>query len=215
MKIKKDKLLFLISVLVGILIFFTTRILYIKYMPQNTFAPNNIKITLKPPIAAIDAKIIQINGNVKKEGRNDTKFNLIKKPTTLVEGDSVATENGSSEILFKNIVTLKLASNAEIDYLNGLPNALVLRQPNGIINYTILNNIKPFSIRSLGLLIQFDKKANATINTNSEKGFVMVSLNSGEITLAYSDNKNNTQVKILKNPQTVIFDNNTFTLTLK
>ena len=210
----KKYIIFSVSIIIGILIFLTLRILYVGYyLPKDNFIPKNIKITLKPPTGAIVAKISQIDGSVKKESRNDTKFKSLKEPTTLVEGESLATENGSSEVSFNNIASLRLGTNTEIDYLNGLPDALVLRQPNGLINYVTSNNIKPFSIRSLGLLIQFNQQANATVSTNSDKGTVRVILNSGEITLAYSDSKNNTQVKILKNPQIVIFDNNASTLT--
>src|ERR1035437_10299896 len=213
----KISLVIFCSIFVGFLGFFVFRILWVQYQQSKTiFTPQQMHVVLNPPQEAVQAMVTNISGKVEKEGRNDTSFHDILKPTTLVEGESlIATDSGSVSVQFNNIAVLSLATNTELDYLNGLPNALVVRQPRGTIAYDTSLNIKPFSIRSLGLLTQLTSQAKATIITNTTEQTVYVTVIKGTVTLAYSDQNNNTQVEKLNKGQKALFDNNASTLTLE
>ena len=213
----KISLIIFCSIFVGFLGFFVFRILSVQYQQGKTiFTPQQIHTVLQPPQGAIQATVTNLLGKVGKEGRNDTSFHSITKPTTLIEGESLsATDSGSVSVQFNNIAVLSLGTNTELDYLNGLPNALVVRQPKGTISYDTALNIKPFSIRSLGLLTQLINQTKATIVTNTTEQTVYVTVIKGTVTLAYSDQNNNTQVEKLNKGQKALFDNNASTLTLE
>jgi hypothetical protein len=211
----KRNILIIICLLFGIALFFIIRIEYLNIKESNsTFNPQTIHTKLQPPKDAIQATVTNIEGTVKKQKRNDDNFKPINKPTSLVQGESISTgQNGSSYITFRKTIDLTIENNTQLDFLNGLPKAIVVRQPNGTITYYAYNITQPFSIRSLGLLIQINKtKTKVTINTNSQKETVSVTVKNGEATLAYSDSKDKTQVKKIKQNQSAIFDYNQSTL---
>lgn len=205
----KFLVIFLISlgVICGLILFFGFRILEVKKQPPVIFVPHPVNITLLPPTQAITAQILSVKGKVEKQARTDNAFQPLTQSTTLLQGESLATlGNGQSKVVFGKLVSLTLSGNTQLDYVNALPQAMVVRQPNGTINYAIANTIPPFSIRSLGLLIQFRDQAQATVTTSAADQTVALNLLSGKATLAYSDANNNTQVTVLSKSQKAVFD---------
>ncbi len=127
--------------------------------------------------------------------------------TTLVQGESLATDyNGSVQVVLSTI-TMQLGKNTQLDFLSALHEALVFRQPQGKVTYIVDQDIKPFSIRSLALLAQFEASAKVTIQTDNDNQTVTLHVLSGEAIVAYSDNQNNTQVKKLVKGDIATFDN--------
>lgn len=194
MQVFKNKKVWL-TVGIGLLIFFLVRISYVVFKSSSeNFLPQKVSAELQPPKSAVTALVDNIKGAVKKEGRKDTKFQSLSKPSTLVEGEALSTENGLIVIHFPNIADLSLSSNTELDYLNGLPKSIVVRQPDGTVSYTVLGSIQPFSVRSLGLLIEAEDKGLFTVATDAKEQSVLVVVKSGSVTLAYSDANDTTQV---------------------
>lgn len=212
----KGKILTAIFFFLGIFCVIAARVAYVDIKAsQSVFKPQAVHMQLEPPKGAIQAQVATISGDVKKEGRNDTDFKSIQNPTTLLEGEAITTTLGSSDISFPHIITLTLGDNTELDYLNGLPNALVVRQPNGTITYTTSNPIKPFSIRSLGLMIQITDKSTVTVTTDASSQTILVRVTTGAVTLAYSDINNNTKVEKIAQRHQALFDYTQSTLTVE
>lgn len=211
----KQQFIMVACLLLGIFVFFVVRITYVQIKTAHAaFTPQIIHTVLQAPKNAVQATVNAIQGDVKKEGTNDTDFKPIKNPISLTEGDYLSTgQDGFSTIIFPNGINLSLQNNTELDFLTGLPNALVVRQPQGTITYTISNPIKPFSIRSLGLLIQITNQSEVLITTDPVGQTVDVTVNNGTATVAYSDANDNTQVQKVTEGQEVLFDNNKSTLT--
>ena len=214
---KKSILIIFCSILVGFFGFFAFRVVWVHYeQSKEVFASVEIHKVLNPPQGSLIASVTNLSGEVEKEGRLDTKFHDITTQTTLLEGESlIASDSGSVNVAFNNNVNLSLSNNTELDYLNALPNALVVRQPTGTITYATSTITRPFSIRSLGLLTQLASQSNITIATDTNAQMVTVTINNGTATLAYSDQNDDTQVEKLAQGQTAIFDNNASTLTLQ
>lgn len=162
----------------------------------------------------MQAQVVFISEHVTKEGRKDTEFKPLTTNTPLLEGESLRAENGSATILFPNI-TLIMKPHTQLDFLTALPTNLVVRQPSGTITYIVSQTIKPFSIRSLGLLTQITNKATLTITTNATTQTVLVKITTGEATLAYSDSQNTTRVQKILSGQQAFFDYNESTLTMQ
>lgn len=212
----KGKILTALFFFLGILCVIAARVTYVNIKAsQTSFKPQAVHMQLQPPKGAVQAQITTLSGDVKKEGRNDIDFKAIHTPTTFLQGEAVTTAVGSSNISFPHIITLTLGNNTELDYLNGLPNALVVRQPQGIITYTTSNLITPFSIRSLGLLIQITDKSIVTVTTDTSSQTVLVRVTTGTVTLAYSDSNNNTKVQQITQRHQALFDYTQSTLTVK
>ncbi len=199
---------------IGVLAFLLLRVAYVSTkFSTTTFTPHQVHITLKPPTASLTALVDALKGSVKKDGRLDTNFKTITKSSTLVEGESIATEYASSATLtIPQVVTAKLGQYTQLDYVNGLADKLVIRQPNGIVTYTTSTIISPFSVRSLALLTQWSDPASLTITTDAANQTVNVRVRSGTVTLGYSDATNTTQVQQLTGGQGALFDNTASTL---
>jgi hypothetical protein len=212
---KRNVVIIPVFLLVGILLFFAARITYVHIKKaQAIFIPQTVHTVILPPKGALQAMVTTLQGAVKKEGRDDTDFHAISNPTSLREGESLSTgQDGSSTIMFENTINLLLQNNTELDFLTGLPSALVVRQPQGTITYTVTKTIEPFSVRSLGLLIQLTNQSTVIIDTDSVGQTVDITVNNGTATVAYSDVNDNIQVKKLTEGQEVLFDNTKFTLT--
>lgn len=214
MKSNKPLLLLLVcGFVLGFVLFFTARLVWVYYQ-RASFVPQSAQTTLMPPTGALTAAVSQINGEVSKETREEQTQRLTKE-TTLIQGESIIATNGAALVSFKDQATLTLGTNTRVDYVNGLPDALVLSQTTGEVTYTILNKIKPFSIQSLALLIQFSNLAEVTVTTNADDETVSVYVTSGELTLAYSDADYNTQVEKITEGQSAIFENEQSTLTIE
>lgn len=205
------------GLLCGIIIFFLVRIIYVQVKNARIiFTPQIVHTTLHPPQSSVVAQIINIQKTVKKEGREDADFYALTKETTLVQGESVTTDDtGFCTITLLGTITILIREDSQLDFLNGLSGAVVFRQPSGKVRYVIAQSTKPFSIRSLALLTQFTTPSDVTIQTDTNLQTVTVTDTSGDITLGYSDSQNTTQVQKLTKGQTAIFDNNASTLSIQ
>lgn len=200
----------------GIVLFFAGRLVYVDIKnSQNHFTPQEVKTTLHPTQGALTASVSAVLGTVKKEGREDTEFKSITDSTTLVQGESLVTDYNGLTVIVLPHIAMQVGVYTQIDFLNGLPDALVFRQPNGKVTYTIDSDIKPFSVRSLALLTQFANASKVVIQTDADAQTVTVRILSGDVTVAYSDNQNNTQVKKLTKGDIGVFDNTASTLTVE
>ena len=211
----KKKILSVSLVLLGIVLFFGARLAYVAIKNAyytKPFVAKKVTVTLNPPKGAVTATITNITGMVKKQGRHDEKFQPITKDTTLLEGESVALELGSTTVQFDASVSADLTSYSQLDFVTALPNNMVVRQPNGQITYTVTGSIPPFSIRALGLLVQCSDSATVTVTTDAKGQSVQVSARRGKATLAYSDSNDDTQVVTLTQGQSAYYDYSASTL---
>lgn len=213
--IQKNTILLVLCMIAGIILVLFGRIVYTRItVNQIKFTPHEVHTILQPPKSAVQAIITHVKGIVSKQGRSDTEFHTITKTDTLAQGESLATKQGSADILVGQRVMLTLRSATQLDYLTGLPGQMVVRQPMGTIIYDIsaINNL-PFSVRSLGLLIQFTQPTRTTITTDTNSQTVSVVVSSGSARLAYSDANDTTQVATIQRGGSALFDYTQYTLT--
>lgn len=214
MKDKKQIIAIFIGIFIGLSIFVIFQIISVaKIREQSKFVPHEISTILYPPKNAITANIFNITDNVKKQGRLDDTYKSILNKADFFQGESLVTEkNGSSDISFDKILNTTIFSDSQLDYVNGLSQSFVLRQPKGKVSYAVYDTNGLISIRSLALLTQLSKNTNATIITDTDKQTVTVIINNGMAKIAFSDSKYNTIVKNIKTGEKVIFDNKKQTL---
>ncbi len=180
-------------------------------LQQVPFVPQKSNFKLAPPRLALTGTISGIKGEVKKQGREDEDYAVVKSLDNVIEGESFATgKNGNLSFDFADFASIEIKSNSEISLSNLIPDQFLIIQREGSVAYKTLIQDKPLSVRSLHLLITI--LGSFQIST-AKTGKIMVEALSGTTKLAYVDTENETQVVELTSGK-AIFDDTTRTIIL-
>ncbi len=181
------------------------RIYQTKKFKQISFFPQISDFKLQPPTLALTGNVEQINGEVKKRGREDKDFREIKTGEKIIQGEVLNTgEKARVDINFPGFVKLKIQPNSEIGFNDLIAEKFLISLKNGNLNYEITTD-KSISVRSLHLLSTY-MTGYGKINTNQDAGLINIEVASGSAKLALVDQENNTQVVELNAGQKVEVD---------
>ena len=177
--------------LVGIIGFFLYRIYQVEKALSIPFIPKDSHITLVPPSSALIGKIVQMNGEVKRQARDKEEFEKITDSSDILQGESVRTlRNSRVTIEFTDFASIILSQNSQLDLINLIPDNFLFQQSIGNINFKVSPG-KTFSNRILHSLISISD--GETIISNDEDS-VTIQVKSGRAKVAFVDLDNQTQV---------------------
>ena len=138
--------------------------------------------------------ISKIQGEVKKQGREDEEFLPFTEKGNVIEGESIATgKNGSSTLEFVEFANIEMRPNSEIGLSNLIPEQFLVIQRKGKVIYKSFVTEKPLSVRSLHLLVQVSGVSQITTLTD---GRISVEILSGQAKAAYVDLNNKTHLTL-------------------
>jgi len=161
-------------------------------------------LVLNPPTHALVGSIATMSGVVQKLGRQDEVFQTLNVPSSLVQGETVATgEDGTMEIQFPDSITMYLREMSEISFPELVPPNLFARQKNGVIRYQLLNTDNPWSIRVLRSLVLLDS-GEIVVEIDGSHAWIQQISGSSHIGNISSDNVTTTY--ILEKGQTARID---------
>ena len=186
---------------IGLLCVYGIRIMYVHFLPQPPFSPSLSTLTLSPPTKSFKGKISQMQGIVEKRGRDDTEFQKVKD-ITIVQGDSLATKQGSAQIFLNEQITVLLSPHTEIGFVTLLPDTLLFKQSEGTIFYDVTTR---FSVRALHVLV--DASSPLTIIMNVSQ--IVVSTKTDPVKFGLVDLENNTHVYTVNTGETAKINDET------
>lgn len=209
----KNLLIFLVAVSFGVLFF----IIFAKTQPQPMATPstNNTTLPYAPskfsienaPSESLKATIASHSGTLKFESRVATEPAEIKEiPTQMQQGEIIQTnENSTAFLRFPDLLTINMTPETSVEFVQTLPQNLVIAQTTGAARYTKTNPVTPLSIRSLHLLIN-QNEGEFTVFVDPEEAGVSVQSVKGEITVAYNDTDNVVQTVTIPEEKKLTFD---------
>lgn len=200
------KLLFLVLFLVGLTSVFGFRIWQVKRAKSVPFSPQESSFSLKPPSEALVGRLTEVEGDVKKESRNDGEFKEVKEKEQILDGEKLATGGKSqASVELPGFAKVTLDSNSEVGFVSLLPSSFLIKQARGVVGYRLLQNENSLSIRSLHLLLTLDS-GESKVETSAEDGEIIVKQLAGKAKLALVDLENKTHVWQLEERQTALIN---------
>lgn len=185
--------------ILGLTAVFAFRSWQVSRIPTLPFTPETSVTTLTPPTQSLQGIILSQRGVVKKLGRGQTEFAPIDATKPILQGEIVITENyARANIRIGTIGAVILDASSEVDFVNLIPENLVIHQKEGNIQY---DTTQPLSVRSLHMLLTLFKGSGRVTARN---GLISVTISDGEARLAMVDNDNNTHVWSLTEGQTAM-----------
>jgi hypothetical protein len=169
------------------------RYLSIKY--EAPFVPHPSATTLGPPRKAVTATLTQSTGATKHWVRGAKEATTATPSGTIVQGESILTEDGAATLTLSNLGTITLKEDTQIDLISLTPDTLVVSQPAGTVSYT--TTTRPLSIRVAGTLVQL--VGDATI---SHDPTLAITTHRGSAKLAILSDENVTNVWEIEEGQT-------------
>ncbi len=204
MKRKKQYLVLFSVFLLGMSVVIGWRILMVKKNQNDQFSPKDDALSLQPPVAALVGELISIHGEVKKQARGAEEFIEIKEGEEIVDGEKLVTKQESkAEIEFPDFGLLTLGSNTEVSLTSLLPSSFVVNQKQGIVNYELLQEENPFSVRILHLLLNLNI---GEVEVTLEDEDITVEQLSGSSKFSLVDKENKTHVWKLEEGQKALID---------
>lgn len=213
------KLILIIIFLSGIGLAFTlSRFLFPKQQNIKTeeekqpVKQENYLYQAKPPTLALEGMLDSISGEVNKQARDKEDWEKISSPSSVLQGEQVKIgKGGKAKVTFPDYLQITLNSNAEIWFVNLIPENFLLEQNEGTI---LLENNKPVSLRIFNSLTLFEQ-GEFKIEVDSELGRFNLSVASGSAKLSFVDQDNETQIYKLVESNLVKFDSATKTVIIK
>lgn len=203
---KNIKLLFLLLFLIGLISVLGFRIWRVRRAKSIPFFPQKSSFTLQPPVEALVGKLIEVEEEVKKEPRDDEEFQEAKEKEEILNGEKLATGKDSKAVVeFPDFAEVALFSNSEVTFVNLLPSSFLIRQSQGEVNYKLLQDQNPLSVRSLNLLFTLDS-GESKITTDEENGEIVVEQLLGKAKMAMVDLENKTHIWRLEKGQRALID---------
>jgi len=184
--------------LIGILLF---RYIQIRSVPS--FTPQPSTFTLQPPAQAITATLSQSTGVVEQFTRQADDYQEATPGGIIHHGESIATKRGAATITLANLGIVSLRDDAEISFVNLIPDSLMFLHTAGVIDYKT-----HASIRALHALVEL--AGDATISVDAP--IVKILVTSGTAKIALVDNENNTNVWNFVQSQSAIVNDETRTI---
>ncbi len=207
----KNIILFSVSILVGIVLIFV-------YVKINTKRPAKTLISSPSqapafsldtaPSQSIRANITTMSGAVNWQSRSATDSAKLAVPRQIQQGEQIDTgENGLATVEFPTFATIKISPSSQINFAQTLPANFVFGQTKGTVNYVNTGKTH-LSVRTLHLLTDL---ADGDITTiiNRENPFVTIVVAKGQITVAYNDLQNSSQVQTFQQGDRIVFNDTT------
>lgn len=179
---------------------------FVQVQNSPPFVPQPSSFTLEPPSATITATLSQSSGVVQQFTREARDYQEATPSGSIRQGESIATKNGAATITISNPGTVTLGSNAEIRFVNLLPDSLMFLHKAGTIDYKTNT-----SIRALRALIELT--GDATISVDEPKVKILVTRGSAKLALV--DTQNNTTIWNVEEGQMAQINSETRTVVLR
>jgi hypothetical protein len=169
--------------------------------------PTPTPVTLLLPTNALQGKLLQAVGTVKRMPWDKMKFEPATAGALLYQGDELATIAKSSAVFsITASVSGTLDENTDIILGSLLPNKIAFIQKTGTGKYQTTDSEKPLSIKSLGALIYLEQ---GTLTVTIDNNIISITLLSARAKLAYINNDNITQVWELTERDTATINDST------
>lgn len=180
---------------------------------QTPLAKSSFSLNVAPP-KTLKGQLVSLFGNVGWQSRTATDTAKITKPRQIQQGEKIVTEeNSSANVLFPDAFSISFYPKTDIDFIQTLPQNIVLGQNSGAATYADLNST-PLSVRTNTLLINI-KDGEVVVSDSELFPFVMVSVKSGSITAAYNSKDFVAQVVNVDAGNQLIFDTDTKTVDIE
>lgn len=192
----------------NILIFIVAFILGIGsqlYVQRTLTKQSEVVTTTKKTVPAIALKNAPENalkgdlsassGTILFQDRIATKPATLLSPVQIQQGETLeTTADGKATVKFGTILTTELNSQTKLNYVQTLPENIVINQLTGKATY-ITATSSPVSIRSLHTVIKIESESVMTIETDD--GLIDIEVTKGSIIVGYNDLENiSTIVKV-------------------
>lgn len=158
---------------------------------------------INPPSLALTGNLNIITNNVEKLARFKEDWEKVATSGAILQEEKIKTdETGKAEIEFPDQLNIAVNPKSEIYLVNLLPEAFLIEQFKGIVEYDIK---KPISIKSIDTLSLFEP-GKAVLQIDPESGFIYMDIASGSAKLSFIDNDNQTQVYDIEKGDRVIYN---------
>lgn len=206
----KNIFLFIISILIGV-----TAVIfgYLWAAPRDSqilkpFFPKTLFSIENAPSQSLSGKVISFSGNVSWQSRTASYATLINSPVKLQQGEEVNVQNNGKVVIdFPQVVTITASSSTQINFIQTLPANFVVEQKQGLSAYDKNGDI-PVSVRALDLLINVEK-GSCTVSVDKDTADIIVTVNSGLVTVGFNDTGNNTNILTINEGKKYFFNNDT------
>ncbi len=146
--------------------------------PTHSFSIEN------PPSETLKGSILARSGVIRWQSRVATEPAVLDNPRPIQQGESVSTDDsGKITIEFKDACLLTVSPESKIEFLQTLPDHLVLAQPAGTVTYHN-TAVRPVAVRSRHLLAEIQGDATLAVNPVTSSTVITVSR---EVTVAFND----------------------------
>lgn len=156
-----------------------------------------------PPKNSLIGEIASPSGEIFWISRTATQPAMLKDISQIKQGEILITKNASQvSVLFPNSVELKLEENSQLEFVQTLPQNLVLIQKTGRVIYQ--QNSAVLSLKTFHLLTNIEGE-KVVVTVDDVKKIVFLDIYSGKITLAYNDLNFNSKTQVVTSGARVIF----------
>jgi hypothetical protein len=208
-------ILFFVSLLVGFLLTVGVRYgLLIHQVSENhhhavispTVLPTSAYSLENAPKASLRGRVSSMTGSIHWQSRTATDSAALFTPHEIQQGEILQTDDPLT-------ATISLLPNTRLEIIQTLPSEMVFKQDSGSTVYAASSEAK-LSVRSLHLLTEVDG-GETKIVTDNENGTVDVSVTSGTAKVSFNDQDNTTSVTTVKPMKTLVFSDDTRTISLR
>lgn len=203
----KYVVLFFISFLIGIgaMIFILNSR---SFQPSKPSLSPSIKpspfLLEKAPSKSLRGKIVSMSGDIGWQSRVATEPAALKEPRILQQGEELVTgDDGEATVEFST-VSMTVAPETKISFIQTLPESIVLSQPEGIVTYANEEG-KNFSMKSMHLLVQLNEGV-IDVSVDKETHFITIDVQKGSITTAFNDLEYKSTVETTEEGQRFVFN---------
>ncbi len=156
-----------------------------------------------PPPESLKGKITNLSGEVQWQSRAATEFQQITEPQQVLQGEILATKDGTVDIFFNEDIQFSLQEDSEVEIIQTLKDKFVLVHKNGTIDYSNKINA-PLSIRSSSLIALL-KNGSMQITRDNEEQQITITSVEGTVQIAYNNADFVSQIVNLEEGETFIF----------
>lgn len=171
--------------------------------PQQNEQLDKKSLLNNPPPESIKGQITNLIGEVEWQSRAATEFEEITEPQQILQGEIVATKDGTVDISFNEDMLFSLQEDSELEFVQTLPDKLVLVHRNGTINYEN-NTSAPLSIRSSSLIALLSNGSMEITRDNEEQQIIITAIQ-GTVQIAYNNADFISQIVNLEEDETFLF----------
>lgn len=202
--------LFIISLIVGITsgVFFFKADLKPSIISPVTKASSDPFFSLEnPPSQSLQGKISSVVGDVQLQSRLATEPAKLADNRRVRQGELVATgEDGSLDIHFEGEAEISVSSNSKLDFVQTLPNHIVVVQSSGSARYKTESSAG-ISVRSLHLLGVISESSD--VEVENKDGDLTIIVHSGSVKFGFNDIENITTTVNVGEGETYVYDDET------